>query len=138
MKKRLLTVIALAVALTTGTALAAELIADGGDPLTAIDVGAVTIANDGLGNLVVTFTIDTGEWEFVETHLHIAEDPADIPQTGNGNPKVGKFDYNQDDAVVTPTQHTYTIPLSAIVLSTIGNKPPNCSKMDISSCVSTP
>ena len=78
MKRTLLTVIALA--LMAGPALAVDLIADGGDPLTPImDVGEVTITNDAT-NLIVTITIDTGDWEFVESHVHAAEAVEDIPQ----------------------------------------------------------
>ena len=113
MKKTLLAIIALA--LIAGTASAVDLIADGGDPLTAIDVGEVTVTNDGT-DLTVIFTIDTGDWKFVETHLHVATDAADIPQTKKHNPKPGKFDYNQSDAAINvdATEHVYTIPLADI------------------------
>lgn len=116
MKTTLVTVVALAVAFMAGPSFAAELIADGGDPLTAMDVGEVTITNDAT-NLIVTMTIDTGDWEFVESHVHAADTAADIPQTKNGNAKPGKFDYSELDPeanIVSPTQHVYTIPLAAI------------------------
>ena len=112
---KLLSIIVLAVALTAGTASAAELIADGGDGV-GIDVGEVTITNDAT-NLIVTITIDTGAWELVKSHVHVAEEVADIPQTGNGNAKPGKFDYCDQDPeadIVSSTEHVYTIPLADI------------------------
>jgi hypothetical protein len=91
-----------------------NLIADGGDPLTEVDVGGLYISNDGT-NLVIVFYLDVAGWEFVESHLHVAESLAAIPQTGNGNPKVGKFDYNQDDADPAEDDwQVYTIPLADI------------------------
>lgn len=116
MRKTLLAIAAVAVALVAGPSFAVELIADGGDPLTAMDVGEVTITNDAT-NLIVTITIDTGDWELVESHVHAAGAVADIPQTKNGNARPGKFDYCDQDPeanVVSSTQHVYTIPLADI------------------------
>ncbi len=116
MRKTLLILITLAVVQITSPASAVELIADGGDPLTAMDVGEVTVANDGT-NLIVTITIDTGDWQLAESHVHAATALADIPQTKKGNARPGKFDYCDMDpeaSVDSPTQHTYTIPLADI------------------------
>jgi len=114
MKKTLLILVAVAVVQMAGPASAVELIADGGDPLTALDVGEVTVTNDAT-NLIVTITIDTGDWEFLESHVHVAEAVGDIPQTKNGNAKPGKFDYDESDATTAdPTEHVYTIPLADI------------------------
>lgn len=54
-----------------------------------IDAGTVTVANDGTSLCVAYAT--TGDWRLTETHLHIGLVLGDIPQTGSGNPKVGKF-----------------------------------------------
>jgi len=116
MKKTLLILIVLAVVQITGTASAVELIAGGGNPLKAMDVGEVTITNDAT-NLIVTIVVDTGPWQLAESHVHLAEAVEDIPQTKKGNARPGKFDYCETDpqaTFVSPTQHVYTIPLSDI------------------------
>ena len=59
-----------------------------------IESGIVTVANDD-DFLYVTFitTITTNAWLLSETHLHVADSLAGIPQTKKGNPKVGAFAY---------------------------------------------
>ena len=90
-----------------------ELIAGGGSPKSAMDVGNVTFGDDGT-DLTITYNIDTGDCEFVETNLHVATEPADFPQSKKGNPKVGRFDYS--DPPEDPfTSQTYTIPLEDIL-----------------------
>ena len=58
-----------------------------------MDAGTVTVYNDG-EFLYVTYET-TGDWHMTETHLHVACDPADIPQTKKGNPIPGQFDYSE-------------------------------------------
>ncbi|NIP37360.1 MAG: hypothetical protein GWN18_20530, partial [Thermoplasmata archaeon] len=81
----------------------ANLIADGGSAETATDVGEVYVWQDD-DYLYVKF-MTTGDWEMTLTHLHVAEDPDDIPQTKKGNPKVGKFDYETSHS---PAVQMYT------------------------------
>ncbi|MBW2982587.1 hypothetical protein KY343_06915 [Candidatus Woesearchaeota archaeon] len=92
-----------------------DLIAGGGNPKSAIDVGEVTISSDG-ETLEVTYQTEDG-WEMTETHLEVECDLEDVPQTqpnkkgkGGGNPIPGHFDYNNnfDPAV---TEHTVIINL---------------------------
>jgi len=92
-----------------------DLIAGGGNPKSEIDVGQVIVSSDG-ETLEVIYQTE-GSWEITETHLHVACDLEDIPQTqpnkkgsGGGNPIPGHFDYNNnfDPAV---TEHTVTINL---------------------------
>jgi hypothetical protein len=64
----------------------------------------------------VTFTVDLDPWGLWETHLHIGEVVADIPQTKNGNARPGKFDYDDSDAATSPTEHVYTIALADLGL----------------------
>lgn len=73
-----------------------------------LDVGDVSVWNDG-ENLYVKYVIDTEtDWCLTETHLRVADSVDSIPQK-NGNPIPGKFDYkNEHDCV---TEYTYTIPL---------------------------
>jgi hypothetical protein len=96
-----------------------ELIANGGSPATAVDVGQVEVCNDG-DYLYVKYIIDAdltpGDTSddgvptlITYTHLHVATDPEEIPQK-KGNPIPGKFDYKtmHDPGVM---DHTYQIPL---------------------------
>lgn len=83
-----------------------DLIAGGGNPKSAIDVGEVIAWNDE-DYLYVKY-VTTGGWYMTETHLHVATDVDDIPQV-NGNPKPGKFDYKTDHAP-TVQEYTYKIP----------------------------
>ena len=69
-----------------------------------IPVGEVNVWNDGT-NLYVQF-ITEGGWQLVETNLAVATSLEGIPQTGSGNPKVGKFPYKDDP------DGTYEIPLA--------------------------
>jgi Ca-activated chloride channel family protein len=85
----------------------ANLIADGGDEY--LDVGDVTIWQDAT-NVYVKY-VTTGGWEMTETHLHVDDAVADIPQNKKGNPKIGKFDYSNVHSPAV-TEYTYTIPWS--------------------------
>jgi len=72
-----------------------------------IDVGTVTVSNDA-DSLDVTFNL-TENWELVETHVHVALSPGDIPQNKKGNPTPGQFDYCEPPS--DPQTQTYTIDL---------------------------
>lgn len=107
--KKLLTVISvvcLGVFGVTGTVLAGgptvtvatpDLIAGGGDGGDII--GDVLVEADcGTGQLNVNVNADS-PWLIIEAHLDIQNDDADcsnVPQTGSGNPKVGKFGYEYE------------------------------------------
>ncbi|MFX1274138.1 MAG: VWA domain-containing protein [Promethearchaeota archaeon] len=68
-----------------------DLIAGGGNPQSAIDVGDVIIWNDE-DFLYITYET-SDDWFMTETHLHVADSLEDIPQTKKGNPIPGHFDY---------------------------------------------
>ena len=79
-----------------------------------INVGTVTVSND-VDYLYVTYDL-TGDWELVETHVHVATSPGDIPQTqpnkkgdGGGNPIPGHFSHCEPPS--DPQTQTYTIDL---------------------------
>lgn len=79
-----------------------------------IDIGTVTVANDGV-NLYVEYQTMDG-WCMTETHLHVATSWEEIPQK-NGNPIPGKFDHKTEhDPCVT--EYTYTILLNGWVPGT--------------------
>jgi len=87
-----------------------ELIADGGDPSTAIVVGSVHIWNEG-DTLYVQYLITDPDWVITETHLHITTDPALFPMK-NGNPIPGHFEYKMvHDPPVT--EYTYSKDISS-------------------------
>jgi hypothetical protein len=73
-----------------------------------IDAGDVRLWNDA-DYIYVEFTA-AGDWCLLETHLHVAEVLADIPQTKKGNPIPGAFDYA--DAHDCITDYTLMVPLS--------------------------
>lgn len=73
----------------------------------SMDVGDVLVWNDE-ENLYVRYATDG--WGLVETHLAVATDLEDIPQTKKGNPKVGKFPYKHED-LGGVLEDLYTIPL---------------------------
>ncbi|MFX1307884.1 MAG: hypothetical protein ACFFDG_13820, partial [Promethearchaeota archaeon] len=86
-----------------------DLIAGGGNEKSAIDVGDILVWNDA-DFLYVEYSLIDG-WCLTETHLHIASDPIDFPQTNKGNPIPGHFTYN-DEWEPCKTEQTYTIPLT--------------------------
>ena len=104
MKKLCFIVTAVVFTLMSGIAFAAPVEV----PLIAgqyYEIGTVRVSDDGT-DLTVEYIIDGAceGIELTETHLHVAEDPEDIPQTNKGNPKIGNFDYSG--------ALSFTIPLS--------------------------
>ena len=91
-----------------------------GQPTTAtlfagqtINAGTVAVANDA-NYLYVTYTT-TGGWKLQQTHLHVADSLAGIPQTKTGNPKIGNFAYQTTHNPLVTT-YTYTIAKTALSL----------------------
>jgi hypothetical protein len=75
-----------------------------------IDVGTVTVVNDGDSLRVTIDTRGTG-WVLTESHFGVALNLDDLPQTGSGNPQVGKFEY-QDEYDPPVSLATYEISLT--------------------------
>lgn len=73
-----------------------------------IDVGTVKVWNDDT-TLYVKYET-TGAWVMTETHLAVAEEVEDIPQTKTGNPIPGKFG-NSTEHNPAVQAYTYEIPL---------------------------
>jgi hypothetical protein len=83
-----------------------------GDGKYPMYVGSVSASDDNT-NLTVTYAIDTGDWKFSETHLHVATSVGGIPTGKNGCLDPDKFTYSAPP--VSPyTAQTYTIPISSI------------------------
>ncbi|MBA7575496.1 hypothetical protein ES708_17326 [subsurface metagenome] len=74
-----------------------------------IDVGDMKVWND-VNNLYVKYVITASDWCLTETHLHVADELSQIPQTKKGNPILGRFDYKDEYDCVTES-YLYTIPL---------------------------
>ena len=79
-----------------------------------ITVGTVSVWNDA-STLYVRY-LTTGDWLINESHLAVEENIADIPQTGNNNPKPGKFEFSNETAT---TDYTYEIPNAWAVNATV-------------------
>ena len=75
-----------------------------------IDVGDLDVAVDG-DNIKVTYSA-TGNWELSEAHLWVGTDILDMPQTKNGNPKIGKFPYAKED--INGPSYSFTIPIESV------------------------
>jgi hypothetical protein len=85
--------------------------AAGGQDEVAEDVGNVTVWNNET-NLHVVYTT-TGGWCISETHLFVGDSLENMPQTKNGQPKLGQFPYTMDHDPCT-TFYEYIIPLSEL------------------------
>ena len=57
-----------------------------------INVGTLTVEIDFNGDLVVTYAITDPEWELLETHLYVGENPPEKSAPG-------RFPYGPEDAV---------------------------------------
>jgi hypothetical protein len=72
-----------------------QLIAGGGSPDIAVDVGEVQVWNDG-DHPYVKYLVDAeltpggAPTLITETHLAVATNPSDLPQTKKGNPIPGQ------------------------------------------------
>jgi hypothetical protein len=62
----------------------------------------------------------TGGWQLQETHVWVGADLADMPQTRQGNPKIGNFPYQSGD-ITGQTTHTETVPLNLLGFSCPGD-----------------
>ena len=71
-----------------------RLIAGGGNPKSAIDVGRV-IVTEADGKLCIRYEIDDADWCLTEVHLEVKTSLAEIPQA-RGNPIPGRFTYKAD------------------------------------------
>lgn len=91
-----------------------DLIAGGGNPKSAIDVGDVFVWNDGEYLFVKYVTIDG--WCLIETHLEIKTSLDLIPQTKNGNPIPGHFSYHTKHECIP--EFEYVIPLDGWTIGT--------------------
>ena len=66
-------------------------------------------------DLVITYNT-TGGWQLTETHLWIGGSLIDMPQTRQGNPKIGNFPYQSGD-ITGDTTYSVSIPLNVLGFS---------------------
>jgi hypothetical protein len=59
-------------------------------------VGYVEVSNDA-DYLYVEYVVNVDGWCMTETHLHVGDSTEDFPLNNAGNPKVGQFEYAEDD-----------------------------------------
>lgn len=85
-----------------------DLVAGGGNPKSAVDIGDVLVWNDG-ENLYVKYVVTDGAWCLTETHLEVALFLEDIPQTKKGSPIPGHFTYGGSHNCAASVE--YSIPL---------------------------
>ena len=71
-----------------------------------IEVGEVCISSTTTGLQFVVSATEEG-WEIEAVHVDFRENKEDMPQTRNGNPKIGNFGYQMEFSPTT-TRHTYT------------------------------
>jgi hypothetical protein len=96
---------------------AADLIAGGGNLMSAMDVGDVLVdLNCDAGTLSVKYVIVDAtpddpfdNWYLTETHLQVADSLLGIPQA-KGNPVPGRFEYSMHHDYVT--EYIYTVDIS--------------------------
>ena len=84
-----------------------------------IDAGRVCAEVVG-DNLEITFST-SGAWKLEEAHLWIGGNLGDIPQTRQGNPKIGNFPYKSGD-ITGATNHTFQVPLNNLGIYSDVNK----------------
>ena len=83
-----------------------------------MDVGNVTVTDDGAGNLTVRYQT-SGDWVMTETHLSVVGNETDFPTTKinkngkGGNPKVGQF-ANQTEHDPGVNDFSYTVDISQL------------------------
>jgi hypothetical protein len=80
-----------------------------------IDAGEVCVSVDNANHkLTVTYST-SGDWVLDEAHLWIGTNPAAMPQTNNGHPKIGNFPHKAED-LAPLTTYSFTVLLSSLGL----------------------
>jgi hypothetical protein len=75
-----------------------------------IPAGSVDLVVNG-SDLSVTYNLSNG-FSLLEAHLFVGESLSLMPQTNNGNPKIGNFPYKSGS--ISGSSFTFTIPLSSL------------------------
>jgi hypothetical protein len=89
----------------------------GACPDKATDLTAAKTIDAGNINDAATLTVTyeaTYPWCLLETHLHVATNESDIPQTKKGNAKPGQFEYGDDYGGCHGGPATFEIDLAEI------------------------
>ena len=91
-----------------GVCAGTNLIADGGADGEKIKVGSVHVWQD-VGGVRVTYRVKE-PWCFTELHLAVKGSEAEIPQTKNGSPIPGQFEYSYPPVGHAVCHNEYTFP----------------------------
>jgi len=104
-----------ATAETEDVPLRVPLLADGrnDEGLPPVVVGDAVVWDDGT-NLYVDYDITDPEWCMTKTHVAVAEDWMDLPQTKKHSPIPGKFEFTNDHDCVT--EFKYVIPMAGFTV----------------------
>ncbi|MDL1979438.1 MAG: hypothetical protein LWX52_15350 [Deltaproteobacteria bacterium] len=98
------------------SAFAACVAAEGGIQTKILYAGQTIEAGSVTMEVVDTYLVVTyetsGDWELVEAQMWVGNDISDMPQTRQGNPKIGNFPYNSE--IENPFSHSYSIPLTLL------------------------
>ncbi|NQT76636.1 MAG: hypothetical protein HQ565_02905 [Bacteroidetes bacterium] len=76
-----------------------------------IIVGDVTVTNNST-HFFVAYHVTDPDYCLIETHMHIAPDLSGIPQTKKGNPKIGKFNFQEQHECISEFTYTVQIPVN--------------------------
>ena len=100
--------------------MAANLIADGGSDGEKIDVGDVTVSNDGT-YLIVTISTADG-WEMLETHVAIVNSLTEIKMS-KGGPKVGNLPLGEefDPPATGPVSYSVSLENLGILIPNVSS-----------------
>ena len=100
--------------------MAANLIADGGSDGEKIDVGDVTVSNDGT-YLIVTISTADG-WEMLETHVAIVNSLDEIKMS-KGGPKVGNLPLGEefDPPATGPVSYSVSLENLGILIPNVSS-----------------
>lgn len=80
------------------------------------DIGCVAVRREDQ-NLRLTYIVEEADWCVAATNLHVALDPADIPQNKHGDPVTGRFDHKSRQRSC-PSIYGITVGLGDWVLGT--------------------
>ncbi|MHC4558715.1 MAG: hypothetical protein ACYS80_15595 [Planctomycetota bacterium] len=93
MKKVVLLTTAIVVTLMAGTALGKEVDLIAGQNTVVGTVKVTHALVDGTYVVSVEYDVTVEFWKLTETHVHVAKELSDIPQTNKGKPIPGNFEY---------------------------------------------
>ncbi len=71
-------------------------------------VGSVSVTLDG-DNYIITYNVSEADYCLTEAHVDVADHPENFAINKSGNPKIGNFEYSNDDVECTQ-EYSVTVP----------------------------